>query len=52
MKTTKIKIRNLFGITEENREKLYSKCREKRIQFIATRTTDSTEMEVNYLDQA
>lgn len=39
-------------LSTENREKLYRKCREKGIQFIATRTTDSTEMEVNYLDQA
>ena len=36
-------------LSAENREKLYSKCREKGIQFIATRTTDSAEMEVNYL---
>lgn len=36
-------------LSAENREKLYSKCREKGIQFIATRTTDSAEMEINYL---
>lgn len=36
-------------LSAENREKLYSKCREKGIQFIATRTTDSSEMKVNYL---
>ena len=28
------------------REKLYQKCKDKGLQFIATRTTDSTEMEV------
>ena len=36
-------------LSSENREKLYSKCRDKGIQFIATRTTDSTEMEVHYI---
>ena len=36
-------------LTTANRERLYSKCREKGIQFIATRTTDSDTMEVNYL---
>lgn len=36
-------------LSAENREKLYSKCREKGVQFIATRTTDSAEMEVTYL---
>lgn len=36
-------------LSADNREKLYSKCREKGIQFIATRTTDSAEMEVQYL---
>ena len=36
-------------LSSENREKLYSKCHEKGIQFIATRTTDSTEMEVHYV---
>ena len=33
-------------LSAENREKLYSKCKEKGVQFIATRTTDSSEMEV------
>lgn len=37
-------------LTSENREKLYSKCREKGMQFIATRTTDDTEMKVTYLE--
>lgn len=36
-------------LSAENREKLYQKCREKGIQFIATRTTDDSEMEVHYL---
>ncbi len=36
-------------LSSENREKLYSKCHEKGIQFIATRTTDSAEMEVHYI---
>lgn len=36
-------------LSSENREKLYSKCRDKGIQFIATRTTDSSEMEVRYI---
>ena len=37
-------------LTSENREKLYSKCRKKGVQFIATRTTDDTEMKVTYLE--
>lgn len=36
-------------LSSENREKLYSKCHDKGIQFIATRTTDSAEMEVHYV---
>lgn len=36
-------------LSAENREKLYSKCRSKGVQFIATRTTDNEEMEVIYL---
>ena len=36
-------------LSAEKREKLYNKCREKGVQFIATRTTDSAEMEVTYL---
>ena len=36
-------------LSSENREKLYSKCRDKGIQFIATRTSDSSEMEVHYI---
>ena len=37
-------------LSVENRDKLYNKCREKGIQFIATRTTDDAVMEVHYLD--
>ncbi|MBR6243865.1 MAG: hypothetical protein IKQ90_10265 [Ruminococcus sp.] len=36
-------------LTTENREKLYAKCREKGVQFIAARTTDDAEMEIHYL---
>ena len=36
-------------LSAENREKLYNKCREKGVQFLASRTADSAEMEVTYL---
>lgn len=36
-------------LSEDNRNKLYSKCREKGLQFIATRTTNDSELEVHYL---
>lgn len=36
-------------LSEENRNKLYARCKEKGLQFIATRTTNSNELEVNYL---
>ncbi len=36
-------------LSSENREKLYAKCKEKGLQFIATRTSDSDEIEVAYL---
>lgn len=36
-------------LSDENREKLYSKCKEKGLQFIATRTTNENELEVVYL---
>ena len=36
-------------LSTENREKLYERCREKGVQFIATRTTDDSIMEVNCL---
>ena len=35
-------------LSESNRKKLYGKCKEKGLQFIATRTTDG-ELEANYL---
>lgn len=72
MKTTKIYIKNLFGITEKQldgksveitgkngsgktsvldaiRYALYEKCKEKGLQFIATRTTDDDCLEVTAL---
>ena len=36
-------------LSDENRNKLYAKCKEKGLQFIATRTTNSSEMEICYL---
>lgn len=36
-------------LTTENRDKLYARCKEKGVQFIATRTTDDSTMEVRYL---
>ena len=36
-------------LSEENRAKLYEKCREKGLQFIAARTTNDKELEVHYL---
>lgn len=36
-------------LSDENRTKLYQKCKEKGLQFVATRTTNSNEMEINYL---
>ena len=36
-------------LSDENRQKLYEKCKEKGLQFIATRTTNDSEMEVHYL---
>lgn len=36
-------------LSEKNREALYEKCRASGLQFIATRTTDSPDMEVRYL---
>lgn len=36
-------------LSDENRNKLYAKCKEKGLQFVATRTTNSNEMEINYL---
>lgn len=36
-------------LSDENREKLYSKCKEKGLQFIATRTTNDMDMEMHYI---
>lgn len=36
-------------LSEKNRNALYEKCKEKGLQFIATRTTDDDSMEVHYL---
>lgn len=36
-------------LSDENREKLYQKCKEKGLQFIATRTDNSAEMTISYL---
>ena len=36
-------------LSDENRNKLYKKCKEKGLQFIATRTTNDNEMEIQYL---
>lgn len=44
-----ILIDGIEKLSEKNRTALYAKCKEKGLQFIATRTTDSDEMEINYL---
>ncbi len=36
-------------LSEKNRNALYKKCRDKGLQFIATRTTDDNWLEVHYL---
>lgn len=36
-------------LSEKNRKALYDKCKEKGLQFIATRTTDNDDLEVTYL---
>ncbi|NCU26422.1 hypothetical protein EOM86_06835 [Candidatus Nomurabacteria bacterium] len=36
-------------LSDANRERLYKKCKEKGLQFIATRTTNDNELEVRYL---
>ncbi len=36
-------------LSDDNRKKLYGKCKEKGLQFIATRTTNDSELEVCYL---
>lgn len=36
-------------LSDENRAALYKRCKEHGLQFIATRTTNDTELEVHYL---
>lgn len=51
-KPTNLEIILIDGIerlSEANRRRIYDKCKEKGLQFIATRTTDSDELEVIYL---
>lgn len=36
-------------LSDENRSKLYKKCKDKGLQFVATRTTNDNELEVRYL---
>ncbi len=36
-------------LSDDNRNKLYKKCKEKGLQFIATRTNNNSELEVRYL---
>ena len=36
-------------LSDENRARLYNKCKEKGLQFIATRTTNENELEVTVL---
>ena len=36
-------------LSDANRDMLYKKCKEKGLQFIATRTTNDNELEVRYL---
>lgn len=44
-----ILIDGIEKLSEANRNKLYEKCKEKGVQFIATRTTDDTELQVTTL---
>lgn len=44
-----ILIDGIERMSEANRKRIYEKCKEKGLQFIATRTTDSEELEVVYL---
>jgi hypothetical protein len=36
-------------LADDNRQRLYAKCKEKGLQFIATRTTNNSELEVTEL---
>ena len=44
-----ILIDGIERLSAQNRDRMYAKCRDNGLQFIATRTTDSEEMEVVYL---
>ncbi len=44
-----ILIDGIERLSDVNRKRLYAKCKEKGIQFIATRTTDDAEMQVTAL---
>ena len=44
-----ILIDGIEKLSEANRNKLYEKCKEKGVQFIATRTTDDAELQVTTL---
>ena len=44
-----ILIDGIEKLSAQNRERMYEKCRENGLQFIATRTTDADELEVVYL---
>ena len=44
-----ILIDGIEKLSEANRNKLYAKCKEKGVQFIATRTTDDAELQVTTL---
>jgi len=44
-----ILIDGMERLSKENREKLYDKCRQSGLQFIATRTTDSPDLTIAYL---
>lgn len=44
-----ILIDGIEKLSAQNRDRIYKKCRETGLQFIATRTTDSDELEVVYL---
>lgn len=44
-----ILIDGIEKLSTQNRDRMYNKCRDNGLQFIATRTTDSEELEVVYL---
>lgn len=46
MKREKLPIGYTEKLSEENRTRLYEKCKKKGLQFIATRTTSNNELTV------